>query len=209
MDKPTTLVQGRSAAVHIPPPTVGGEEAAMRRLMLFLTNEFARHPSGDARLDPYQMARTILGGYPEFRRACVRRMQELARWDPWVTGRINAPRFAKPVWFALKIRLANWCHRVNPGIKMTPRMVAEVYEAHFVEKTGKKSMREERWKITTPSVERHGADGWGPGWKSSGEVREGNYHEIMQDLDVDEAAKTEMHNEYDAVAEDVDEHGRA
>ena len=199
-DKQTRLVQGRSAAVHIPPPALGNEAAAMRRLLKFLTDCRWIHPGGDGRLNPYWAAQQLSKGWPAFRREFVRDLQGLAQVDPMVAGRVNASAFAEPCWHALKFRLKRWFVEVAPpGVKFSPRLVCEVYEKHFVDRSRPKvSMKKETWQVETPSAHRDG------GWRSGATVREGTFHEVYSDLDVSESEKTRMFNEYDAVADEVD-----
>ena len=198
--KATTLVQGRSAAVHIPPPPIGGEAAAMRRLLRFLTDCRWVHPGGDGRLNPYWAARQLARGWDDFRAEFVRDMQTLARVDPMVAGRVDAAAFARPCWLALDMRLRGWFREVAPfGAAYSPRLVCEVYEKHFVDdRKGPVPMGRETFRITTEDSAR-----WG-GWRSSGDVREGTFHEVMADLDVPESRLNEIHNEFDETAKVVD-----
>ena len=194
-DKQTTLVQGRSAALSIPPPAIGGEKEALERMAAWmLDNEVCRHPSGQAPLDPYWMALQSVDGYPAFRRKFMKRMQDYARVDPHVSGTIDPVGFARHVWRRMHLRLAAWCDRVNPGRYMTPRDVVQVYEEHFLEGQKRKPLAEQRFTFETPRMGFYAAAGFA-GWQSSGEVRSGTMRDVIQDMDISESEKTEKHNQ--------------
>ena len=203
-DKPTTLVQGRSAAVHIPPPVVGDEKASLERLASWmLSQEVCRHPSGDAGLSQYWMALQALDGFPSFRVKFVNRMAQYARVDPHVSGSVDLDGFARHCWHRMLVRLSAWCDRVAPGVYMDPALIVEVFERYFVKDAKATPMEEQRFTFETPRSDTYRADGH-RGWLSSGEKRSGTMHDLIQDLDISETEKTFKHNQFKQRSENVE-----
>lgn len=205
-DKPTTLEMGRSAAVHIPPPAMGGERAALERIADHLLNEeICAHPSGDPGLNPMHVAQIMVDGFPAFRTWFVNRFAEYSRVDPYVCGTVDAEGFARHCWMRAKMRLINWCIACNPEFAhlMTPRMIIRIFEEHFVRGQKLRPMNEMRFTFDTPESERFRMEG-SAAWKSSGEVRSGTMHEIIEDMDISESERNEQHNMLDQRSANVE-----
>ena len=203
-DKQTTLVQGRSAALRIPPPMMGDEKVALERMANWiLENEVCVHPSGDPGLQQYWMALQSVDGYAKFRRKFVKRMKDYARVDPHVSGTVDPVGLARHVWIRMHLRLAAWCDRVAPGVHLTPRRIIKVFEEHFVKEAARTPMEEQRFTFETPRSETYRAEGTGA-WLSSGEKRSGTMHDLIEDMDVSESEKTMKHNQFAARSRNVE-----
>lgn len=188
--KPTTI--GMAPAVIRPRiMTARDEAAAIRRIADLLVKVAWEHPAHHT-LNVYKAAHVLLGGFPEFRRRCVRDMQMLARWDPGVAGRIDAAAFARLIWLRLRLRFGRFCFEQLGDAKLTPRKVIEIYEKHWVP--------DPRHPEPVPYgkepciIEEVGASaGIWDGWWSSALKREGNPHDIVNDLDLPQREIDKQH----------------
>ena len=203
-EKATTRVVGGSPVLMIPPPAPADEGAARKRMENALTEARWAHPSGVPELNPYHGAHVLLAGWDAFRRVIHRDVAEMARVDPWITGRVDPTMTARVVWQRLKLRLWRWCAEVCERPRWGPREVVWLFENHYVGRPGRPRLRDEKWRITEDG---RGAGIW-DGWSSSGLVREGTYHELIEEMNATPEAKNAEHAAWEEQCREADElHG--
>lgn len=146
-----------------------------------------RHPS----LNPYRAARLLHEGWSAFRRDVFNDLQLVKEENYGLWSEINPDTTSRLIWDLLRQRVDDWSLQVV-GHVMTPRKVIETFEKHWVPPEPRPDPAKTVWKFEEEGA---GAGIW-DGWESSGMVREGTIHEVIEDVR-DPVERQKQHNQAD------------
>ena len=175
---PDPLSKGEGPAVHVH-SDLRLREANALGLIFDALVEVRWNDPVDPRLNPYRGAKILLDGWGEFQRGFVKDLQDCARVDPNISGRMlhKSGVFARFAWAAIKARLRAWSVHYL-GVSLPPRRIVAMFEKSFQARPVLPDIEESVFE-----VEEHGAfAGIYDEYFSSGLKRVGTAHEIANDI---------------------------
>ena len=167
-------------AVHTPAAAAESDARCARMLFDAMVEIRWRHPR-DPVLNAWRGARTVVDGWPAFRRGWINQLREVRGYGPGsIAHRISGHRrevMAMMGWREIKRRLRDWS-LARGGKPLTARQIIAAFERTYRPRKGRPALRDSVFEIDMRGQSPGSVDGF----SGSSPRKRGTLLEIVQDL---------------------------